>query len=261
MRVEPEYRALFAVDIERSAGRGDSAFLEIRHTLLSALRESFGRSGIDWDACLCTDLGDGIQVTAPAGLWKTKLIHPLIHELDARLHAHNRLAGPLTRIRVRIALHAGDVHLHPDGQVVGRPLEVLARLLNAAPTRVALNRAPDAVTALIVSQHFHEETVCHGYPGIEPAAFHGVTVTEKEYVASAWLHVPGQRTSAPAPEEAARPPATADTTEGPRTGAPVRPETGPGPGPGKMRNKAKGNGSVYAVQNGTQNVRVTDRRT
>lgn len=258
MHVKPEYRALFAVDIERSAGRGDSAFLEIRQALLSALRESFGRSGIDWDACLCTDLGDGIQVTAPAGLWKTRLIHPLIHELDARLRAHNRLAGPLTRIRVRIALHAGDVHLHPDGQVVGRPLEVLARLLNAAPTRVALNRAPDAVAALIVSQHFHEETVCHGYPGIEPAAFHGVTVTEKEYVASAWLHVPGrqtgQRTSVPAPEEATRPPATA----GP---VPPEPDPAPSPSPSKMRNKAKGNGSVYAVQKGTQHVRVTDRRT
>ncbi|MGW0732267.1 hypothetical protein [Streptomyces sp. NPDC002851] len=253
MREEPEYRALFAMDIERSAGRGDAALLQIRDVLSSALRESFERSGIDWAQCLCADLGDGMQVTAPAGLRKTKLIHPLIHELGVRLHAHNRLAGPLTRIRVRIALHAGDVHVHPDGQVVGRPLEVLARLLNAAPARTALAQAPDAALALLVSQHFYDDTICHGYPGIDPATFRGTTVTEKEYTASAWLHVPGQRDPAPAPA----PTRSAEPTEGTRDSAAYRPD----PGRTKMTNKASGNSVINAVQNGTQNIHINGGRT
>ncbi|MEV3871441.1 hypothetical protein [Streptomyces sp. NPDC049906] len=248
MAEECEYRALFAVDVERSAGRGGPAFLRVREALSAALRESFRRSGIDWDGCLCDDLGDGLRVTAPAGLPKARLIHPLVHELDARLRAHNELAGPLTRVRVRVALHAGEVHVSPDGRVTGRPLEVLARLLDSAPLRRALARAPEAATALVVSQHFHEETVCPGRPGIDPASFHATPVTEKEYTGSAWLHVPGHRDPAPAPA-AARP---ARPAEGPRPA----PDDRPGAGRVTMKNRASGNAVVNALQNGTQYVRV-----
>lgn len=253
MREEREYRALFAVDIERSAGRGDAALLQIRSALGVALRESFERSGIDWERCLCDDLGDGMQVTAPAGLPKTKLIHPLIHELDARIQAHNKLAGRLTRIRVRIALHAGDVHVNTDGRVVGSPLEVLARLLNAAPTRSALAQAPDAAAALILSQHFYDETVCHGCPGIDPADFRGTTVREKEYTASAWLHVPGRRELVPSPE-AAQP---AETAEGAQDQASGRPDLRRM----MMKNKASGNGVINATQNGTQTIHINSDNT
>lgn len=243
--MEPElaYRAVLAVDIERSADRGDVALRQIRDALSTALREAFAQSGIDWDACLRDDLGDGFRVTAPAGVRKTRLIHPLIHELSVRLRAHNRTAGPLTQVRVRAALHAGDVHVGPQGQVTGRTLEVLARMLDAKPSRDALSRAPESVTAsLLVSRHFYEETVRHGYPGIDPDTFHRVALAEKEYTASAWLHLPGC---------AAVPP-----------GAPHESGTAAGPAPGhpahsKMINKASGNGTVYATQNGTQNITLT----
>ncbi|MEK8169848.1 hypothetical protein NKH77_08590 [Streptomyces sp. M19] len=71
-----EYRAILAVDIERSANRGDKALMEIRATLSEKLRAAFLASDIDWDACGRHDLGDGLRVTAPAGTPKTALIHP-----------------------------------------------------------------------------------------------------------------------------------------------------------------------------------------
>jgi class 3 adenylate cyclase len=208
---EPEYRALMAVDVEHSAGRGDMALQTVRDVLFSSLRESFERSGIDWEACLRDDLGDGVRVTAPAGTHKTRLIHPLTHELAVRLRAHNRLAGPLTRIRVRIALHAGDVYIDRAGTITGQPLEVLARMLDAAPARTALANAPETVPSVVlVSQHFYDETVRHGYPGTDPETFHNVTFTVKEYTADAWLHLP---LSAIAPEPAS----TAPLAENPQT--------------------------------------------
>ena len=186
-----EYRALMAVDVERSAGRGNLAMQTVRDALFSALRESFTRSGIAWEDCLRDDLGDGIRVTMPADAQKITLIHPLAHELALRLCAHNRLAGPPTQIRVRIALHAGDVRIEQTGTVTGRPLEVLARMLDAPPARNALANAPESVPAVVlVSQHFYDETVGHGYPGIDPEMFHNVTFTVKEYTANAWLHLP-----------------------------------------------------------------------
>ncbi|MFI7272384.1 hypothetical protein [Streptomyces sp. NPDC049879] len=230
----PEYRALLAVDIAGSAGRGDVALRQIREALGTALREAFARSGIDWGACLRHDLGDGVRVAAPAGTPKTRLLHPLVHELTARLRAHNRLAGPLTQVRVRIALHAGDVYVGPDGTVVGRPLEVLARLLDSVPAHAALEREPGATAALLVSRHFHEDTVHQGRPGIDPGAFRRVAVREKEFSADAWLHVPAYEA------EPSQEPVGAG--EGGAAGAP------------RMINRASGHGAVYAVQNGTMNV-------
>ncbi|MFB4195396.1 hypothetical protein [Streptomyces carpaticus] len=238
---EPQYRALLAVDIAGSAGRGDVALGRIRAALSGALRASLAHSGVDWDACLRQDLGDGLRVVAPAGTPKASLVHPLIHELAVRLRAHNRLAAEPAQVRVRLALHAGDVHLGPDGTAVGRPLEVLARLLDAEPARAALAGDRRETVAALLSQHFHEETVCQGRPGIDPASFHQVAVRHKEFTAPGWLHLPGG-----APEAA-----------GPAPGADAAariPDTVRTPDTARMISKASGHGVIYAVQNGTLHI-------
>ncbi|MFD5601751.1 hypothetical protein ACFWI5_01730 [Streptomyces sp. NPDC127064] len=243
METELEYRAVLAVDVERSAGRGDRALLEIRALLSEMLREAFTASGIDWDACLRHDLGDGLRVTTPAGTRKASLVHPLVPELVVRLRTHNRGASPLTRIRVRIALHAGDVHVGPAGEVAGGALEVLARLLDAPPARGALAGAPDTVPAsLLLSRHFYDETVRHGHLGLYPEDFRRVTCAVKEHTSDAWLHLPG----GPLPPEQAE---QAERAE------PVR----QAPAGGKMVNKASGHGAVYATQYGDQHIRISKR--
>jgi hypothetical protein len=249
MNAELEYRAVLAVDVERSAGRGDRALMEIRTRLSEMLREAFRASGVDWAACLRHDLGDGLRVTAPAGIPKAALVHPLVPELAVRLRTHNRAASPLTRIRVRIALHAGDVHVTPAGEVAGSPLEVLARLLDAPPARAALAGAPESVPAsLLLSGHFYDDTVRHGHLGLFPEDFRKVTFTVKEHTADAWLQLPGW---ALPPEE---PAAAADAPETP--GSPRAPAA---PDRSKMVNKASGNGVVYATQHGTQHIRISGR--
>ncbi|MDA0563844.1 hypothetical protein LG943_05810 [Streptomonospora sp. S1-112] len=259
-----QYRALLAVDIERSAGRGNVALREIRAVLAEALRAAVARSGIDWAACLHDDLGDGLRVVAPTGLPKAALVHPLVPELAARLRAHNRRAAPRTAVRVRAALHAGEVDV-PDGHgqgatVTGGPLEVLARLLDAPVLKGALADAPDSVSlALLMSRHFYEETVPHGYPGIDPGDFHQVTCAAKEYTAEAWLHL------APDSAAAGRPPhrspeAGPEAAGGPESGGGAVPSGGHEPAGGQpgghstMVNTATGNGAVYATQHGTLHV-------
>lgn len=191
MRTDPEYRSMLAMDVERSAGRGNVVMHEVHEALFAIAEESFGRSGIDWNSCDLKDLGDGLRVIVPASVSKNRLIHPLPHELSVRLRAHNRLAGERLRIRVRVAVHAGDVHFD-DGRVSGRPLEVLARLLDAAPLREALSTAPDTVAlALALSEHVHHEVVPHGYPGIDPDEFREVAFTVKETTANVWVKVFG----------------------------------------------------------------------
>ncbi|MBV9450781.1 MAG: hypothetical protein JO345_33315 [Streptosporangiaceae bacterium] len=110
-----EYRAVLAIDIVRSAGRGDSALLCIREVLFTALRKAMERSEIDWAACLHHDTGDGIRLIMPSEVRKDQLIHPLGYELAARLRAHNLKAAPPIQVQARLALHAGDIHLGPEG--------------------------------------------------------------------------------------------------------------------------------------------------
>jgi hypothetical protein len=216
----PEYRTILAADLAGSAGRGDSALLCIREVLFTALREALERSEVDWAACICNDTGDGAQLIMPSKIRKAQLIHPLGYELAARLRAHNMRAAPPTQVQVRLALHAGDIHLDPEGTAVGPPLEVVARLLDAPPTREALAR--DGVTvplAIIISQHFYDETVPHGYPGIERESFRRVAVAVKKYTADAWLWMPPTPETRAAdsslPSREARPAASALTPPGP----------------------------------------------
>ncbi|MFE7526361.1 hypothetical protein ACFU7Y_11620 [Kitasatospora sp. NPDC057542] len=259
---ELAYRAVLAVDIEDSSGRGDTALMTIRRVLATTLRESFEQSRIDWSACLREDLGDGLRVTAPAGAAKAALIHPLVHEFTARLRAHNRTAAPATSIRVRMALHAGDLRLGPAGEVAGRPLEVLSRLLDAPVTRTALAAAPaNTVAVLVLSQHFHEDTVPHGYPGIDPEMFREVTVRSKEFTAPAWLGLAAAPAALSGPSGPTHPPGLPGPS-GPSAShgalstvaASERPR-----GRSTMVNKASGQGVVYAVQNGDQHINATTR--
>lgn len=187
----PAYRPMMVIDVEHSAGRGDVALINNRAMLLGVLCDVFSESRVDWDSCHSQDTGDGVQLVIDAEVPKARLIHPLVHDLAIRLRAHNQTAGSLTAIRVRVGLHAGDVHMS-DGQVAGSSLEFLARLVEAPPLRQALALAPESVTlALAVSEHVYEEVVRHRYPGIDPDTFHRVTFTVKETKSRAWLHLPG----------------------------------------------------------------------
>jgi hypothetical protein len=241
---EPDYRAMLAVDIESSGGRGNLAQLKIRETLSSALTSSLDRSGIEVSACRRDDLGDGFRFIVPRVVGKSRLIYPLMHELAGRLRESNDGAAPQTRVRVRAALHAGDVYLDHDGGVAGAPLETLARLLDAAPLRQALAQAPGTVpVAVLISQHFYDETAPHGYPGIDAGAFRKVRVSAKEYTADAWLYVPGNPLPPGDPEPEAAPGERRDARAPGGQGAASR---------SKMINKSSGNGVIYANQNGPQ---------
>jgi hypothetical protein len=234
-----EYRALLACDIASSAGRGENNLQEIRGVLQSACDAAFQAAGLDWTGCQRQDTGDGFQLVVPSGIRKQTLLYPVLPDLAMLVRAHNRQAPDRVKIRLRVALHAGEVRLDPDGGFSGAPFEVLARLLNSAPVRTALSHAPDGVpVAAILSQHYGEETIGHGYAGPDADAFIPVEVREKAYVGRAWIHCPG---SPIGPQSA-----IASAVE--------RKEALPPAQGAVQRNKASGRGRIFAVQNGTMQV-------
>ncbi|MER5640556.1 hypothetical protein ABT095_26860 [Kitasatospora sp. NPDC002227] len=230
-----------ACDIAASAGRGEQRLQEIRRVLRSALLEAIAVAGLDSQDFAYVDTGDGCQLVAPAGLPKPRLLVPVLLGLSRRIRTHNRKAGPDTRLRVRAAVHAGEIRLDPLGTVSGVPFEALARLLESAPLRQATLAAPNgAPVAAILSPHFHEETVGHGYSGLDADAFTPADVRVKEYAARAWLWYPG---SPVGPRVDPPPEAGADEHS-----------VGPGPRAVEQLIQAGGRGTVFAVGRGNQYV-------
>lgn len=190
---EVRHRALFSCDVESSGDprRDNASSVELRDVLFSCLESAFEASGIEWAACERKDTGDGMTVLVPGRFPKRALLHPLLGTLAALLRRHNRESRAATTIRLRIAIHDADV-LVSDGGVTGRPLVLLARLLDAEPLRKALAAAPHTATvAALISDRVHEDVVAQGDPDIDPDLYSPVKVRVKETETTAWLHVPG----------------------------------------------------------------------
>jgi hypothetical protein len=188
-----EYRALLSVDVERSSGRGRAPRNDVRAVLRAAIAGSLARNHISWANCAVHDLGDGFTIAAPPGTAKADLLNAVIYDLALCLRKHNHAEGAGSRklIRVRAALHAGEVELGDSEPVTGGPLEVLARLLDAAELREALRTAPaDTPLALIMSGHYYEDTVKYGSLSVLPEDFAARHVGVKEFAGEAWLFVP-----------------------------------------------------------------------
>ena len=82
----------------------------MRDGLYRAMQDAFGSAGIPWNNCDREDRGDGVFVLVPAEVPKALLAESLPPALVTALRAHNDgYPGP-ERIRLRMALHAGEVH-------------------------------------------------------------------------------------------------------------------------------------------------------
>lgn len=183
---------LFSIDIAGfgQVGRSSETFVQVRRMLFGLMADAFEASGIAWDVCLRRDTGDGMIVVVPPHFPKFRLLLPLLSQLTAELARYNVVTEPALRIRVRVAIHAGEVTLDEYG-VTGRPKVLLARLLDSRVLRDALAEAPDdSPVVVLVSDRFHEDVQDQGGPGLDTMSYRQVLVHEKETEVRAWLHVP-----------------------------------------------------------------------
>ena len=155
------HRTIVVVDVE---GFGDQRRtnphqVAVRDGLYRAMRDAFGRAGIAWDDCGHEDRGDGVFVLVPAEVPKGLLVESLPSALVTALHAHNGAHPGPERIRLRMALHAGEVRYDEHG-VTAAAVNLAFRLLDAGALKAALASSP-GVLAVIASSWFFEEVVRH----------------------------------------------------------------------------------------------------
>ncbi|MEV6643015.1 hypothetical protein [Amycolatopsis sp. NPDC051371] len=126
-------------------------------------------------------------VFVPATVSKAVLIQPFIPRLRACLHDHNSKAEAAHRIRVRLAVHAGEVVRGPHGWI-GTDLNLTCRLVDSAPLREELLLRPHADLVVALSDVVHRAVVRHGHRGIEANAYTEVPLKVKEVATRAWIH-------------------------------------------------------------------------
>ncbi len=183
------HRAIMVVDVERfgDPARTNLNQLAVRDGLYKALIQASGESGIEWGSCVSEDRGDGALILVPPEVPKAYLAASLPGRLAAAVSRHNAgCAGP-EQMRLRVALHAGEVYRDAHG-VAGSAVNHAFRLAEAPALRSALAASP-GVLVVIVSDWLFSEVVRHD-PAAEPSSYRKVQVAVKETAAVGWIRTP-----------------------------------------------------------------------
>lgn len=190
MSTSAVHRSIVCVDVEGYGhhGRTNQDRVAVREAMYGALRRAFADSGAPLDSCYGEDRGDGAMILVPPDVPKERLAANLPHALVAPLVRHNCTTAPGARVRLRVALHAGEV-LHDRHGVVGSSLNLAFRLLEADPLKAALRASP-GVLAMIASDWFYDEVI-RQTPVCAPGAYRPVLVAVKETRTRGWLRLPG----------------------------------------------------------------------
>lgn len=183
------HRTILVVDIEGFGNRHHTNRHQVaaRDGMYRALEQAFHQSRIRWAKCYREDRGDGVFVLAPADVPKGLFVESLPGALAAALQEHNRTHLPEEWIRLRMAVHAGEV-TYDDYGVTATAINLAFRLVSADHLRRALAASPGAL-ALITSSWFFDEVVRNSaIPDL--AAYRLVDVVVKEAATVGWICLP-----------------------------------------------------------------------
>jgi hypothetical protein len=196
----PHYRAILALDIERSTSRPNPIKAELRSKTYELFEVALRWAGISTShRDKFVDRGDGILALihpvdqVPKALLLNRAV-PVLSRLLADYNASLPRFGHSDRqLRIRVVMHAGEVHYDANG-CFGEALDVAFRLLDAVRVKRALRETADPLI-LVISGDIYNSVVRHGYDGIDQQAFHPLVrahVAGKRF--PGWIHLPEQAT-------------------------------------------------------------------
>ncbi|MEO3751610.1 hypothetical protein [Streptomyces sp. B6B3] len=193
MAGKSQYYEIVVVDIKGFGSRSNPVQSWLRDRLYELLENALAATGIDHRAGPPpTDRGDGMFWLLPGSVPKTDLTGPFVHHLYTGLRALAATSNARAEMRLRVALHAGEVAWDERGWV-GADLNTACRMVDLPVLRETLEAAGDAPLALAVSDAWYRGVIQHDYPEIDPADFRPVRFDAKEIRnATAWVRVPGR---------------------------------------------------------------------
>lgn len=182
------HRTIVAVDVEgfgdrRRTNRNQVA---VRDGLYRAMQEAFREAGVPWIDRDHEDRGDGMFILVGSEVPKSLFVELLPSALVAALERHNGGHPGVEQIRLRMALHAGEVNYDEHG-VTAASINLAFRLLGSDPIKELLADSPSPL-AIIASSWFFEEVVQHS--SVDAAAYRPVVVAVKETTTTGWIYLP-----------------------------------------------------------------------
>jgi hypothetical protein len=184
------HRTIVAVDVEafgdrRRTNRNQVA---VRDGLYRTMQDAFNHAGIPWVDHDHEDRGDGIFILVSSEVPKSLFVEALLPALVTALHMHNDTHPDGEHIRLRMALHAGEVNYDRHG-VTAASINLTFRLLDSDAVKEAL-ASSRSVLAVITSPWFFEEVVQHSTA--DSGAYRPVRVSVKETTTTGWIYLPDQ---------------------------------------------------------------------
>lgn len=187
----PTHTSMAAVDIcAFTRRRYEDVQLHLRDRMYQTMADAFAMTGLPWAHCYREDRGDGMLVILPPSVVAEALLDPLVNHTSVLLRRDNRLASEAARLRLRLAVHVGDVHRDPNG-VAGHDVNLLFRLLEAGAFKKHMDDA-GADLGLIVSERLFE-TATHRAGLVDADAYRPIKVRRKETRTRAWIWLPPRR--------------------------------------------------------------------
>jgi hypothetical protein len=188
MKRKSTHRSFVIVDIERYGSRSDADQRWLRQQMYDVLATALGDAGIDWDSCVSADRGDGVMLLVPSDVPKVDITDTFVERLGRELARYARRATEPVGMRIRLALHFGEVSEDERGWV-GSDLNTACRLVDLQASRDALAAAPDAHLVVIVSDPWYRSVVNQDPVLVSHFGFRKVPFQVKEISDHAWLHV------------------------------------------------------------------------
>lgn len=190
MAQKPRYFSIVAFDIESLGTDARPVPEAMRDRVFALVEEALAASAIPAEAVQRGESGDGGFLLIGSGVAKSDIGESFIRNLNNGLHRHAFLTGRPTVIRLRVALHAGDVARDARGWT-GTELDAAFRLLDSPALRAAIASADKAHMAVAVSWTWYDAVVWHQRGGIDRTTYRRVPVDLHDKHTTVWLHVPG----------------------------------------------------------------------
>ncbi|MGB3438433.1 MAG: hypothetical protein WBA97_06725 [Actinophytocola sp.] len=189
-----------AVDIEASTTRSNPDKVVLRTALYQLFEAALHTGGVTRrrrDPLINT--GDGILTLIPPAdhTPKTLLLNQVIPTLNRLLAEHNT-HRPDHRLRLRAAVHTGEIHYDRHG-CFGEALDLTFRLLNSPELKTTHSRSSTPL-ALVVSDIIYQTIIRHGYDSINQHTFQPlvhVKIADQHH--HGWVHLPTTEPPTPAP--------------------------------------------------------------
>jgi hypothetical protein len=167
--------------------------LTAQRWLSETLTAMWDRARVKRELCERLPTEDGELLLLPPGIDEPSVVASLLTGTSEQIAQANRRAeaqGSGIRLRIRMALSEGVSHEADFGHA-GPPVVALRSMLASQVLRRALDSDPAATLAVAISDQVFQETVAQRYSGLDPQAFHPVSLEDsaKDLVIDAWIFV------------------------------------------------------------------------